>query len=49
LALQEEKVTALADFQTVAAEAERAKHYIQSLEEDLAAARAALAKFGRGS
>lgn len=49
LALQEEKVTALADFQTVAAEAKRAKHYIQSLEEDLAAARAALAKFGRGS
>ena len=49
LALQAEKVTALADFQTVAAEAERAKHHIQSLEEDLAAARAALAKFGRRS
>jgi SAM-dependent methyltransferase len=48
LALQQEKVTALADFQTVAAEAERAKHYIRSLEEDLAAARAALAKFGPG-
>jgi SAM-dependent methyltransferase len=49
LALQQEKVTALADFQTVAAEAERAKNYIQSLEEDLAAARAELAKFGRGT
>ena len=43
-ALRKENETALADFQTVAAEAKRAANYIQSLEQDLAAARAALAK-----
>jgi SAM-dependent methyltransferase len=43
--LRKENETALADFQTVAAEATRAANYIRSLEEDLAAERAAFAKF----
>jgi SAM-dependent methyltransferase len=49
LSLQKENETALADFQTVAAEAKRAADYIQSLEEELAKARAALAKFRSNS
>ncbi len=48
-AIDEEKEKALADFQTVAAEAKRAANYIKSLEEDLAAERAAFAKFRSGS
>lgn len=49
LALQKEKETALVDFRTIADEAERAKHYIQSLEADLAAERAAIAKLKSAS
>ena len=44
LALQKEKETAVADFQHVAAEAEKAARHIQSLEKNLAEARAARAK-----
>ena len=44
LALQKEKETAVADFQHVAAEAEEAARHIQSLEKNLAEARAARAK-----
>jgi SAM-dependent methyltransferase len=44
LALQKEKETAVADFQHVAAEAEEAAHHIQSLEKNLAEARAAREK-----
>jgi len=47
-ALRKENETALADFRTVAAEAKRAADYIKSLEEDLAAERAAFAKLRSG-
>ena len=47
-ALREENEKALADFQTVTAEAKRAADQIKSLEEDLAAERAAFLKFRSG-
>jgi len=47
-ALREENEKALADFETVTAEAKRAADQIKSLEEDLAAERAAFLKFRSG-